>query len=255
MKYVAILLSCFVLTACVSHNMLVKLLDAVVPKAEDTQARAFIEEIRTGDYSSAGKQLDPSLQGEGAQKAFQQVHDLFNHGAPLAIEVIGCNITSSSSKRRVDLSYQLHFPDSWVAGDVVLDTKNNSTLVTGFHFNQITDSFEVLNRFALGGKSAVHYLVLAGCIASPCIILYALIACARAKVRRKWLWIIFILLGLMQIRLNWTTGAWNFNPFSVVLFGAGYSALGPYAPWILEFGFPIGAIIFLLRREEEMKSH
>lgn len=80
------------------------------------------------------------------------------------------------------------------------------------------------------------------------LILVALIVCIRSRIRRKWLWIIFILLGFVQFRFDWSSGQFNVQPASLMLFGASFMRLGPYAPWILGFAIPVGAITFLLLR-------
>jgi hypothetical protein len=67
--------------------------------------------------------------------------------------------------------------------------------------------------------------------------------------KRKWLWLIFIALGLFQFHLNWTTGAWNLQPLSFLLLGAGFTKAAPAAPLILSVAFPLGAILFLARRK------
>jgi hypothetical protein len=52
----------------------------------------------------------------------------------------------------------------------------------------------------------------------------------------------------MRINFNWSTGAWSFQPLAFNLLGAGFHASGPYAPWIFDFGFPAGAMMFLIKR-------
>jgi hypothetical protein len=68
--------------------------------------------------------------------------------------------------------------------------------------------------------------------------------------RRKWLWIIFILIGFGKLSLNWTTGQILFNPLSfyVQLFSVAVIKHGPYAPWIFSISIPLGAIIFFLKK-------
>lgn len=106
----------------------------------------------------------------------------------------------------------------------------------------------MLNRFTFAGKSLVHYLVFAACIAVPAFILVALVVCILSRIRRKWLWISFILLGFMQFRFDWTSGQFEVQPISFALFGASAFRQSPYAPWVLGFAIPLGAIVFLIFR-------
>ena len=105
-----------------------------------------------------------------------------------------------------------------------------------------------LGLVSLGFSASRHYLVFAACIAVPAFILVALVVCIRSRIRRKWLWIIFILLGFVQFRFDWATGHFEIQPISFALFGASAFRPSPYAPWILGFAIPVGAIIFLVSR-------
>lgn len=195
---------------------------------------------------------------EDLDEKLTAVQRVLAQGKPIEITLIGFQVNKTfpgaGTKRRSDLSYQLHFPTAWVAGDVVIDTVDGRQFVAGIHFSQYPESFEEMNRFSLTGKSATHYLVFACCVAVPVFIIYALIACIRTRlVRRKWLWIVFILLGVCQFQFNWTTGSWSLKPLSILLLGSSCMASGPYAPWILSFGLPLGAIVFLFRRKKLRK--
>ena len=78
--------------------------------------------------------------------------------------------------------------------------------------------------------------------------LVVLVVAAKTKMkRRKWLWILFIIFGIGKFSVNWTTGQWGVQFFALQLFSASsYSDL--YGPWIISASLPIGAVIFLLRR-------
>jgi len=170
----------------------------------------------------------------------------------VSVEVIGRNVFTNTSPqgtiRTTNLSYQIHFADSWAAGNVAVGHPAGAMSVLGSHFQPIADSLETLNRFTFTGKSIIHYLVFAACIAVPAFILVALVVCIRSRIRRKWLWIIFILLGFVQFRFDWATGHFEIQPISFALFGASAFRPSPYAPWILGFAIPVGAIIFLVSR-------
>lgn len=228
------------------------LLQKFVPKDDDAFARRFLDAIRTGDYTAADQMLVASLRGPKSENGLRELNHVLAHGEPVSVEIIGCNLfTNSSSQgtvRTTNLSYQFHFPDSWAAGNIAVGHQSGATSIVDSHFQSIPDSLEVLNRFTWSGKSVVHYLVFAACIAIPLLILVALIVCIRSRVRRKWLWIIFILLGFVQFRFDWSSGHFDVQPISFALFGASAFRPSSYAPWILGFAIPVGAIFFLALR-------
>jgi hypothetical protein len=209
-----------------------------------------------GRYGSAEQNLSSELRGESASQTLHLIHGLLDHGEPKEVEAIGCNIntnlSSSEEDRRYDLSYQIQFEDSWVLVALVIDQNSNGTVIAGFHFYPERESIQTQNRFTLTGKPVTSFLILALCIFVPIFIIYALVRCIRTPLRRKWLWIIFILFGLGELQLNWTNNQFVFSPLSIVLFGSSSLREGLYGPWTLAFGIPVGAIVFLLRRRKLM---
>jgi hypothetical protein len=228
------------------------LLGKFVPKDDDAFARRFLDTVRAGDYAAADQMLDASLRGEKSASGLLDLNRVFAHGEPISIEVIGCNLFTNASTqgttRTTNLSYQIHFPEEWAAGTVVVGHPGSAMSVLGSQFQAIPDSLQALNRFTFAGKSFFHYLVFAVCIAVPTLILITLIVCIRSRIRRKWLWIIFILLGFVQFQFDWASGHFGVQPLSFALFGASAFRSGPYAPWMLSFTIPIGAIIFVVVR-------
>jgi hypothetical protein len=91
--------------------------------------------------------------------------------------------------------------------------------------------------------------VLALAVFFALLTLYALVVCIKTRLPgRKWPWVLFILLGVGKLSVNWTTGAWGISPVAVQLFSA--SATAPlYGSWTLAVSLPLGAIVFLLRRK------
>jgi len=250
-----ILCACVLLTGCVDKHAQTRFLQRIVPPDDDVLARHVIELLRTGDVNEVRPFLGSSLLTPDTDTILRQLHNLLAKGKPLDVTLIGCLVNTSyfggGTKRSSDISYQLHFPDAWVAGDVVVESQNGTKTIAGIHFRQYSDSLDTLTRFSLRDQSPFHYFVLVCCVVIPCFILYALVICIRTRpLRRKWLWILFILVGVVQFQFNWTTARWDIQPVSIVLLGAGYHSAGPYSPWVLDFGLPLGAMIFFMRRRK-----
>jgi hypothetical protein len=136
--------------------------------------------------------------------------------------------------------------------NVAVEEKNGAKTIVGFNVNPITQSLETQNRFTLVGKDAVHYTVLLAAVAAALLTLYSLVVCARSKpLRRKWLWVLFILFGFGKAAVNWTTGEWGIAPLSVQMFSA--SAVAPlYGPWTIAASLPLGALMFLFYRRSRL---
>jgi hypothetical protein len=68
---------------------------------------------------------------------------------------------------------------------------------------------------------ALRYIMLSAAIVAVLLTLYALVLGIRTRFKgRKWPWIVFVLVGLGKISVNWTTGDWSIAPIGVQLFSA-----------------------------------
>jgi hypothetical protein len=66
--------------------------------------------------------------------------------------------------------------------------------------------------------------------------------------KKKWLWLIFIVLGIGKLVVNWTTGQVFFSELAIQL-PAGGAGAQAYGPWQVYASIPLGAITFLIRRK------
>lgn len=257
MRRTIIVLTALALSGCVDQKAWVQ---KFVPKDDDVFARKFVELVQTKHYDEAKAMLAPGISGD-ADAELPKMQAVVDHGAPQSFEAIGSNINyfqpvGGPSYKLSDLTYQIHFNDGWVAAEIIVRSSNGARSITSAHFNSLSDSLEVLNRFSLKNKTLIHYLFFAACILIPIFVFATAVVCIFSGVRRRWLWLIFILLPLVQFQLNWTTGEGNVQLLAFVLLGSACYRFGLYGPWVLKFAIPIGAIVFLavrgrLRRKNE----
>ncbi len=222
----------------------------MAPDDDEALAKECFEAIRAGEFKTVIDQLDPQLQTTGVESNLTQVASILDHGEPLSLELVGCNVFSNPDKKRSFLTYQYQFTNAWVIAAITIDTIGGVKRVLSVNVNPIPKSLGELNAFTLSGKGILHYVLLVLAIIVPIFIIWTLVLCIRTKIRKKWLWLIFIILGIFQIKLNWTTGQMGIQPLAVQLFGAGFSKMGLFAPWILSVAIPIGAIVFLIKRKK-----
>lgn len=234
-----------VLAACDQEAMF----DKFVPKEEAALAKQVISQLAARDYESVEAQLDPSLRAPDLRSKLEEMARQVPSGEPTNIRTVGAHTNSMNSVTSFNLTFEYQYKDSWLLANAVLERRNGKIVVQGIHFTPRTRSLESENAFTLTGKSALHYAVLALAVAIPLLVAYALVACVRTKIpKRKWLWLLFVAVGLVQFQFNWTTGAWGIQPISFALLGAGFSKAGPVAPYIFTLAFPLGALVFLWKR-------
>ena len=127
-------------------------------------------------------------------------------------------------------------------------------MITGINIKPLNEPLEETNKFTFKDKNLAHFIVFALTVLMPLITIYALYLCAKTPIpKMKWVWMIFIALGVTQINLNWTTGQIGFSPIAVQLLSAGFFKAGPYGPLTLTFSVPVGVIVFILKRKMWLK--
>jgi len=227
------------------------LFDKFVPKDEANFAKAYLALFAAHDFDAIEAKSDPQLKAAALRDSLKQIADLFPPGNPKDIRVVGVNTFSTSTSSQFNLTFQYEYPDKWLLANVVFEKKGEDVIVKGVHVQPLRDSLENINRFTFEGKGAIHYAMLLMALLIPLFILVSLVLCVRTPIpKRKWLWVLFVLCGFFQISLNWTTGTFNMNPFSVHLLGAGFFKPGPFGPVTIWISLPLGAIIFLRQRKK-----
>lgn len=235
---------------CSPNDFLRNTMNRMAPDDDEALAKECLSAIRSRDFRTIEAQFNPEFLKPGAESTLMEIADVLDHGEPLSLELVGCNVNSSPETRRSYLTYQYQFTNSWVLAALVIDTTDSRKMVSGLHVNPIPKSVGELNAFTLSGKGIQHYVLLLLAIAVPIFIIWTLVLCARTKIRKKWLWIIFILAGIAKLNLNWTTGEIGLQPIAFLIPGAAMAKMGLYAPWILTVSFPLGAILFLIKRRK-----
>lgn len=220
-----------------------------IPKEESAIAKKVLSQLAAKNYGALEKQLDPSVNNVSVQAALEQMAAMFPSEETKSINSVGANTSTVKDVTTYDLTFEHEFSNAWLLTNVVLQRRGNQLTVLGLHVNPMKQSLKESNKFTFAGKSIIHYIVFGLAIAIPLFIVYALVLCFRTPiVKRKWLWLLFVALGFVQLSLNWTDGGYGIQPISFVLLGAGFFSAGPYAPVILNIAFPLGAVVFLFKR-------
>ena len=257
-KFIIMFLVVVALCGCNPNDFLRNTMNRMAPDDDEAFAKEYLSALRAGDLKTVADQLDPQFIKLGIKSNLTQIAAVLDHGEPLFLELVGCNVLSTPEKKRSSLTYQYQFSNAWVLAAVTIDTVGGRKTVFGVTVNPIPKSLGELNAFTLSGKGIQHYVLLVLAVIVPVFIIWTLVLCARTKIRKKWLWIIFILVGIAKLNLNWTTGQMGFQLLAFQIPGAGMAKMGLYAPWILTVSVPLGAILFLIMRRKlqaEEKQH
>lgn len=250
MRAPLIALTLAVLMACSQEELLQKFSS---PEDQAT-ARNYIDRLRARKFEDIEKALDPSIRTPNIRGTLEKMAALIPNQEPTSVKLVGAQSFHTPNSQTVNTTFEYSFGDKWLLANVTVRDQQGTKTITGFNVNPQTASLETQNRFIFVGKSAIHYTVLVAAIAAVLVTLYALIVCARSKLpKRKWLWILFILVGFGKLLINWTTGEWSIAPLSIQLFSA--SAMAPlYGPWTIAVSVPLGALVFLLYKRPRLEQ-
>lgn len=244
MKRIVILLAAVLLAACSKQTMI----NYFSSPQDQANAQKVIAQLRQGDLDAIEKTLDPGIKDASTRRMLITMASLIPEGKPLSVKVVGADKHIMDSGTTVNTTFEYQFPDKWLLINVAFRQDKGARTIVGFSVKPLAQSLEDENKFTLSGKSPLQYGVLVSAVVAVLFTLYALVACIRTRMRRrKWLWILFILVGVGEFWVNWTTGKAGFMPVSVQLFSASAFA-NFYGPWKIAVSFPLGAVWFLLRR-------
>lgn len=228
------------------------------PKAiEETPEGIFvkhtIEQLLAKDFPPIEAALDPEIRNEGIRGTLEKTAEYFPPGKPVSVKFIGWSFEQfNGQERRTNLTAEYGYSNSqWVLVTVLLRGDSGKFRILGLHVQKMADSLATLNAFTFAGKSWLHYFVIGAMALAFCTTVYALVLCIRtAGLRRKWLWVLFIIFGICAFNLNWTTGEFRVAILHFNLFSAAAIRNGFAGPWILTFCVPVGAMVFLSNRRK-----
>lgn len=220
----------------------------MAPKEDDNVAQYYIGLLRSGNLGPIERDMDPQLKGPGMHDALLRAANLIPRQEPTSVKMVGIFTFRGTNLYQTNLTYEYQFAPKWFAINVAIQKSGGVFTIVGLRVEPLADSLQNLNRFSLLDKSPSQYAILLWGAVTAFFILYCLVLCSRdKKLKRKWLWVLFVLFGVGALAVNWTTGQIGFSPLSLQLFEISAFA-PPFGPAVVKVRFPLGALIYLLRR-------
>jgi len=232
------------LAACDPQQMM----SPFISQKEAALGKSYVEDIRLRNFVPVRAALDPRYRDENLEKTLEQLAGLFPPGEPKSVKIVGSHTMSFKDETGYDFLFEYEFPHKWVLGHVYFRKASNTVTLERMDVIPLRDSLEQQNAFTLAGKTPLHFLFMALAVLLPVFTIATAVVCARMPRRKwKWLWVIFSLIAIPTLSLNWTTGAMTYNFLHFLLLGGAFVS-APYGPVTLQIGFPLGAILFWIRR-------
>jgi hypothetical protein len=219
------------------------LLKKYTPQDDVAFAMHCVDLLLQGQYEEIENRLDVSIKNSETRDGLARMASFFP-SKPVSVKTVGSNVLHSRDSSTSSITLEYEFARGWLLAEVVVQTRDGVKAITGFHVTPIAEPVEVMNGFSLADKGISQYAGLCLAILISIFDLYVFVLCVRTKMgRKKWFWLILVLIGAGRLTLNWTTGQW-----SLTLLSAQTPPLmmfcSPYGPWIIQIAAPLGAIAF-----------
>ena len=217
---------------------------------------ATVRQLVAHDYASIESQMDDRVHQADARQALERLAATVPAGAPVKFDPVAWNFVknvsaanSGGSSRTANVAIEYTFPDSkWIVASATLSGEPGSFRILAFNVEPLPAPLAELNAFTFKGKTITHYVFLLLTLCAFGTSAYAFVRCIQTPgIKRKWLWAIFTLVGLVAFSINWSSGAISVDAFRFNLLSAGFIRAGWLGPWGVTFCIPIGALVFLWR--------
>ncbi len=250
-----VVLLCLPIVGCSRDSLLKRfgydrasLLKKQVPADDEALALHSVDLLFQDRYGEIENSLDPSIRNADTHDRLVEMSHWFP-SKPISVKTVEASTIRSRDSRTTSITVEYEFTRSWLLAQVVIRTKDGLKTITGVSVTPTAEPVEVMNEFTLDDKGFSQYAGLFLALWIATLTLYAFVLCARMKIgKKKWVWLVAILVGVCQLTVNWTTGEWFFTPLALNI-PAVTASCTPYGPWMLHILSPLGAITFLQLRK------
>lgn len=215
--------------------------------SEDDKKRVTecIDQLRSGDIASIEKQIDPSLRSPQLHDTLVQLAEAMPDDEPDSVKLVGVQTNVNNGVRTANLTYEFNFGGNWLWANCAFKKDGEMLTIIGVSVQPQPGPWEEQSQFRLEDKPASSYAVLVAACLAVLVSVTALILCIMHRgLRHKWAWIIFILLGIGTLTLDWNSGEMTYAMLHFQLLSAGVTG----APWVVSVALPLGALVYLARR-------
>jgi hypothetical protein len=222
-------------------------IDRLASTQEQRLAIETAQELRDGKVNKLADRAEPQLKAELPRAAAEVRPILARAYGPFAIQTVNVAELNGGPVTKA-FTLEAGSGSSWALAEIVFRGAPGSLRLAGFHVLPANSDPSKLNDFNVTQRGLVGYLWLFLMVACVALCLTAVVLIWRRPwLDRRWLWTLGSVLGFAGFGLNWSTGAWAVLFVNVSLLGATATKAGPFAPWILTFGFPVIAVIVIVR--------
>jgi len=239
-----------------------------MPREDEAFALHTVDLLWQGQLDHVEDQFDPSIRNAQLREALTSMNDKFPSAQPVSIKTVDAGSVRGRNGPTTHVTVEYEFapqitpnhgrtevvPRKWLLAEVVIQRSHGSRNIRSLTVIPTAKSYEEMNEFTFADKGISQYAGLSLALGVAGLTLYALVLCIRSRIGKiKWILLIPILVGLLRITVNWTTGQWTFTSLAIAIPPVNMGAQA-YGHWQIVINAPVGAIIFLLYRRRRPKE-
>lgn len=208
-------------------------------------ARQVIDLVRSGQVEEALQRFGPSDRQPHSAEILEQT--ITTLSATSEIKLINYRFFKSFKDGGLEETFAFHATGSEKAALVFVSTRtaNSETVFTTFLVQSAPVDLSDVYPFTMTGKGPLQRAAFLAVVVTPIFILFTIVAIARSSRNRKWLWVLFALIGIGKFSIQWVEGGqWVLQPLAFQVLGASVLKNPVYEPWVLSVSLPLGAVLF-----------
>lgn len=215
---------------------------------QDADLRAIYEKMRVNDLAGIEGQFDPKRRQPGLHQGLQFMQGMIPPDKPQARLLKGLSLTNPDGSTDYGAQYEYDYASTAVLAQIEMrQDKAGRKSVTAVQLRQAPVGIAHAFDFTLAGKKYYQYIFLFLMALSPAFGVWGLVHLWRARdLKWKFFWALAMLLGFMDLTMDWRTGDVVLNIAYVHPFWIYAHRFGPLSPWMLSTSLPVAAIAFLL---------
>ena len=221
--------------------------DRITPQ-QDADLRAVYAKMKANDLAGIEAQFNPQYKRATLHQGLDFMQGMIPPDTPTVQVLKAVSQPGPDGSTDYGAQYEYDYKSTAVLALIQMrQDKAGAKTITAVEMRQAPVGVAHAFDFGLTGKKPYQYLFLVLMALSVGFGVWGLVALWRARdIKWKFLWAFAMLLGFMDLKMDWRTGDVLLNVAYVHPFWIFASKFGPLSPWMLSTSLPLAAIAFLL---------
>lgn len=229
----------------------------MIEKLSNSGERLFATRVivaaRAGDVRALRASAEPDLTDQLTPEVVRKLQTGIPPVGRIVLATVFVETTANGTFKT--FNHEVGAGNRWAMVQVVMRTDTAAPQLIGLHTYPTPVQPIKVNDFGQRPLTIGGALWLIAMIAAFATSLAGVVIAWRRKtMRRRWLWVIGSALPVVTLTMNWTTGAWQVTPVSVLVLGAAGMRSGPFMPWLFSFAIPVVALIVIVRAWRDRRA-